>query len=187
MQRKDVKSKKNRGKKEQEVAHREEEKFIAKTAECLTYSSIGEGMTLLGRIQEVTQYDMTISLPGRLGGKLQVTDFGKRYTKLLEGIVESKDEDTTKFKAISDLYRRGEYIVCCVKSLDRDEKRRVSLSLDPELINRNVDPTKLEKRSKIVGTIGSVEDHGYLVDTGIDNLRSFLANEDVDRGVEYCE
>ncbi|XP_043282743.1 protein RRP5 homolog [Venturia canescens] len=180
------KPKKNRGKKSRETEPVEEVKsYVANTAECLTFSNVGEGMIVLGRIQETSEYGMIVSLPGHLNGRIQATDVNESYTNLLRDIVNSEDKDIEEFKPLSELYNRGKYVVCSVKSIDPTEKWRISLSLEPELINRNLDPTKLCKGSKIIGTVSSIEDHGYVIDTGIDNFRAFLAIKDIDEGVKY--
>lgn len=144
-------------------------------------------MNVLGRIQETSEYEMIVSLPGHLSGRIQATDVSESYTNLLRDIVNSEDKNIEEFKPLSEIYNRGKYVVCNVKSITPNEKWRISLSLEPELINRNLDPSKLRKRSKIIGTVSSVEDHGYVIDTGIENLRAFLAIKDIDEGVKYCK
>lgn len=181
-------TKKNRGRKDQDAEQPQEEKsYVAKTADSLTNSTIAEGMVLLGRVHNTTEYDMIVTLPGRLSGRLQVTDVSEAYTNLLQAVVKSEDSRPTEFKALSELYKPGDYVVCYVKSLSTTEKWRISLSLEPELLNRNLDPSGLHKGSKVVGSISSMEDHGYIVDTGLDNLRSFMKVKDIDNEVQYCK
>ncbi|XP_063988283.1 protein RRP5 homolog [Diachasmimorpha longicaudata] len=158
--------------------------IVARTAQCLTYTTLSQGMTLLGRVHSSSQYDVTVSLPGRLSGVLQVTNVSEAYTNLLQNLVSSEvhPED---FKALSELYKRGDYVVCYVKSINAQSKHRVVLSLEPEMINQNLDPGKLKQGSKIVCSVNSVEDHGYAMDTGIQNLRGFLENKDVMDGNQY--
>ncbi|XP_015118084.1 protein RRP5 homolog [Diachasma alloeum] len=158
--------------------------IVARTAQCLTYTTLSQGMTLLGRVHNSTQYDVTISLPGRLSGFLPVTNISEAYTNLLQNIVSSKAHPAD-FRPLSELYKRGDYVVCCVKTINTQSKHRVILSVEPEMINQNLDVGKLRQGSKIACSVSSVEDHGYAVHTGVQNLRGFLETNYVKDGVKY--
>uniref|UniRef100_A0A0C9RER1 PDCD11_0 protein n=1 Tax=Fopius arisanus TaxID=64838 RepID=A0A0C9RER1_9HYME len=158
--------------------------IIARAALNLTYGTLTQGMILLGRVQRSSQYDVTISLPGRLSGLLQITDISEAYTNLLQNLVSSQ-LPPPDFKPLSDLYKRGNYLVCYVKVIDVQSKHRVILSVQPEMINLNFDSGKLAPGSRIACSISCVEDHGYVVDTGNKNLRGFLSKNDVKVGVKY--
>lgn len=142
-------------------------------------------MVILGRIHAATDYDLSVSLPGRLSGHIQVTDISNKYIGFLQSLSESSIDNPTDFKLLSSLFKRGNYIVCYVKSIDTEAKKQVTLSIEPELINQYLNPGKLSKFSKIVCSINGVEDHGYTVDTGMVNLRGFLNTKDVEDGVQY--
>lgn len=143
-------------------------------------------MVVLGRVREAREYDMIVSLPGRLIGRLELTDISDSYTKLLQSMINVADAKPEGYKSLPQLYQPGDYIVCYVKSLNLKDKWRVSLSLEPELINQNLDRTRIVQRSKIVGSVSSVEEHGYVIDTGVANLRTFLSANDVDEEKQYC-
>ena len=137
-------------------------------------------MIILGRVNQVTDYDLIISLPGRLRGRVKATDINESYTNLLQSIVNYKSDSLFEFKSLPELYSPGDYVITYVKALDKDDRWRVSLSLESKLINQNLNPDLLSKGSKIVCTVGSVEDHGYVIETGIANTRAFLMKKDVD-------
>ncbi|XP_008558137.1 protein RRP5 homolog [Microplitis demolitor] len=178
--------KKSHGKKtKNDVQKKDDQDFGPSTAECLTYSTIVEGMIILGRIYTSTEYDITVSLPGRLSGQVLATYISDTYTNLLEKVIETTDNELTEYKPLNELFKRGDYVVCYVKGVNPDDKNSVKLSLESGLINQNLDPGSLAKGSKIVCSVSSVEDHGYVVDTGIKTLRGFLAHEDVAENAKY--
>lgn len=160
--------------------------IVAKTAPCLTYATLTTGMTVLGRVHHSTEYDVSVSLPGRLSGHLHVTDISEAYTNLLKSLVTVRDPPE-EFKPLQELYKRGDYVVCYVKTVNAEDKHRVILSVEPEIINQNLDPGMLKKGSNLICSVSSVEDHGYVVDTGNKNLRGFLKTNDVKDGTTYCE
>ena len=144
-------------------------------------------MIILGRIHEATDYDLIVSLPGRLSGRIKVTDISESYTNLLQSIINSKSDSVSEFKSLSELYSPGDYVVAYIKALGEDERWRVSLSLESNLVNQNLSSNLLTKGSKLVCTISSVEDHGYVIETGISNMRAFLSKKDVEENSEYCK
>ncbi|EPQ29181.1 uncharacterized protein PFL1_03468 [Pseudozyma flocculosa PF-1] len=54
------------------------------------------------------------------------------------------------------------------------ESRRVELSIAPHLVNEGVSVTDLSVGSTLSATVSSLEDHGYILDAGIDELSGFL-------------
>ncbi|XP_012263941.2 protein RRP5 homolog [Athalia rosae] len=163
-----------------QVAH-----LVAQTADCLNYSTLTQGMVVLGRVREAREYDLIISLPGRLIGRVQLTDISEGYTKLLQNMINAQDGRPHDYRPLSQLFKPGDYLVCHVKQLNLTEKWRVSLSLEPELVNQNLDRTRMIKRSRIIGSVSSIEEHGYVIDSGVANLRVFLASKDVDEDKSY--
>ncbi|XP_076653211.1 ribosomal RNA Processing 5 [Halictus rubicundus] len=156
----------------------EEPNFVANTAERLSYATICEGLVVLGCICEVTEYDLIVSLPGGLLGHARVTDISESYTNLLENLIKNKDDLTSEFKPLPELYSRGDQVVCYVKNIQPQEKWQIVLSLEPKLINQNLNVEYLSNGSKVTCTISSIEDHGYVVDTGFTNVRGFIPTKD---------
>ncbi|EFN87453.1 Protein RRP5-like protein, partial [Harpegnathos saltator] len=155
------------------------------TVERLSNATICEGMIILCRISEITEYELIISIPGGLLGCVKLTDLSEPYTDLLQDIIHTKDVQSDEFKSLSELYNLGDYVVCYVKKIDSDGKWLYNLSLEPQLINQNVNNTNLVTGTKIVCTVKSIEDHGYVIDTGIANVRAFLASKYVSEEKKY--
>ncbi|KOC61617.1 Protein RRP5 like protein [Habropoda laboriosa] len=168
-------SKKNHKRDKAKAENEEEEKnFVAITADRLSYATISEGLIVLGCISEVTEYDLMISLPGGIIGHAQITDISDSYTNLLQSLIKSENSQTNEFKLLPELYSCGEYVVCYVKSIQPQETWQIAISLEPRLINQNLNINHIDDGSKIVCTISSIEDHGCVVDVGLPNVRAFI-------------
>ncbi|XP_011633635.1 protein RRP5 homolog [Pogonomyrmex barbatus] len=163
----------------------EEINLIATTADRLSKMMLREGLVLLGRVSEISEYDLLVSIPGGFLGRIVAADLSQSYTSLLQEIIASKAIQSNEFKTLPDLYKSGDYVVCYVKSINSEEKWFCSLSMEPQLINQNVYSNYLVKDTKIICSIKSIEDHGYVIDTGMVNVKAFLATEDIDKGKQY--
>lgn len=164
-----------------------EETNLVNAADRLSYLTICEGMVFLGRVSKATEYELIVSIPGGLIGRVQVTDLSESYMYLLQSLINSKNTQSSELKSLPDLYAPGDYVVCYVKSVNPDGKWLYTLSLEPQLINKNIDSSYLVKGMKIVCTIKSIEEHGYVIDTGIANVTAFIATKDVGKKKQYCK
>lgn len=82
-------------------------------------------------------------------------------------------------KMLSDMFNIGQVIRCSVKAGSKlqasdDAQENIQLSIDPEVVNRNVNKAQIKPSMSIAGAISTIEDNGYLIDTGIRQLRTFL-------------
>lgn len=129
-------------------------------------------MNILGRICKITDYYVIVTLPGPIYGKLYVSNLSEAYTYILNNLTSnmSVSED---FKPITDLYKKGDFIVCCIKNLNISSKK-ILLSTEPCLINQNLNLNYLKQNSKVVLTIKGIEEHGYVLETGLKNFQAFL-------------
>lgn len=146
-----------------------------------------EGLTILGRICQVKEYELIVSLPGGLNGQLTAPNISKSYNDLLISIVKGEENQLSQYKPLTELYGIGEYVVCYIQTTQADGKWNIRLSLESHLINQNVDINYLVVGTRLVCSVSSVEDHGYIVDTGIPNVRAFISNKDVDADTKYCK
>ncbi|KYM75390.1 Protein RRP5 like protein, partial [Atta colombica] len=160
--------------------------LIATTADRLSKTMLHEGLILLGRVSEISEYDLIVSLPGGFLGRVQATDLSQSYTNLLQDIINARVVQSNEFKPLPDLFNLGDYVTCYVKSINVEDKWSCSLSMEPQLINQNVHTSYLVRDMKVVCTIKNIEDHGYIIDVGLANVRAFLSTEDIDKGKQYC-
>ena len=62
-----------------------------KSLDPLTYDKLSEGLKVLGRISEVRDLSLKLSLPGRLVALVPITEISKVYTEALKKITENPD------------------------------------------------------------------------------------------------
>lgn len=106
-------------------------------------------------------------------------------------------KDVTKVPELSELFHVGQWLVASVVQVHsgdvakgrptreggeyEKESRRVELSLSPHLVNTGVSISDLDVGASLSATISSVEDHGYMLDSGIPEFRGFVGFSDVAR------
>lgn len=161
------------------------ERFFITVADRLTKMTLNEGLTLLGRISEVKRFELIVSLPGGFVGYVQDLDVCQSYTTLHETI--DKEGGPDQLKLLPDVFKPGDYVTCFVLEIRKalSENWICTLAMEPALINENIRSNYLVKGSKIICSVESIEDHGYVVDTGILNVTAFLATENVEKGKQY--
>lgn len=164
-----------------------EDTFLLNVVHCLRKQDIQEEMTILGRVNTVKRDDIVVSLPGGNLGIITPFDLSRSYSIGIKLISDTSSDPThlLEFQPISNLYNPGDYVVCYIKRKSEDNK--ISVSLDPQLINQKVSSRFLAKGAKIVCTIMSVQENGYVIDTGMINVKGFLSSENIDDGKSYCK
>lgn len=104
------------------------------------------------------------------------------------------NNDANKVPELRELFHVGQWLVASVvqvRSADvakglpnreggeyEKESRRVELSLAPHLVNAGVSVSDLDTGATLSAAISSVEDHGYMLDCGITELRGFVSFTD---------
>uniref|UniRef100_A0A8C5X3A6 Protein RRP5 homolog n=1 Tax=Malurus cyaneus samueli TaxID=2593467 RepID=A0A8C5X3A6_9PASS len=140
--------------------------------------ALSEGMLLLGCIKEVSDYELTISLPNGLSGFVPVTQISDAYSKLLSKQV-AQGELLEELSSLPDLYSPGTLVRCIVTSIEKsdDGHRSVKLSIDPKKVNKGLSSTALAAGMLLSGSVSSLEDHGYLIDIGVTGTHAFLPHQ----------
>uniref|UniRef100_A0A2K6G8A1 Protein RRP5 homolog n=1 Tax=Propithecus coquereli TaxID=379532 RepID=A0A2K6G8A1_PROCO len=157
------------------IEKRESSKSVREKFEILSVESLCEGMRILGCVKEVNELELVISLPNGLRGFVQVTEICDAYTKKLNEQV-AQEEPLKDLLHLPELFSPGMLVRCVVNSVGITErgKRSVKLSLNPRNVNRVLSAEALKPGMLLTGTVSSLEDHGYLVDIGVDGTRAFL-------------
>uniref|UniRef100_A0A8B9T6W0 Protein RRP5 homolog n=1 Tax=Anas platyrhynchos TaxID=8839 RepID=A0A8B9T6W0_ANAPL len=130
-----------------------------------------EGMLLLGCIKEVSDFELVISLPNGLTGFVPVTQISDAYSKMLSKQVaqgRSPGGETS-----------GMLVRCIVTSVEKsaDGRRSIKLSINPKNVNRGLNASALTSGMLLSGFVSSAEDHGYLIDIGVNGTHAFLPRQ----------
>ncbi|XP_032137384.1 protein RRP5 homolog isoform X1 [Sapajus apella] len=157
------------------IEKRESSKSAREKFEILSVESLCEGMRILGCVKEVNELELVISLPNGLQGFVQVTEICDAYTEKLNEQV-TQEQPLKDLLHLPELFSPGMLVRCVVSSLGITErgKKSVKLSLNPKNVNRVLSAEALKPGMLLTGTVSSLEDHGYLVDIGVDGTRAFL-------------
>lgn len=141
----------------------------------------------MGCINKIEQTFITVSLPGRLTGRVLVTAISDSYVNIVNKFVNDAD-NIQGYKNLLEMFTIGQIV--CVKVIQivnaiENARGYISLSLKPSDIQTDFVHNQIEKDAMLCVAIEGVEDHGYVLETGIKNLRGFLpaTNAPIDLGV----
>lgn len=163
-------------------------KIEAVSAELLSFKSLKEGMCVMGCIKSIDATLMSVALPGRINGRVPVTSISQAYLALLNKYVngdaaEATDEagEPNEYKPLNEIFSVGQIVCTKVKKIDQTSPSNVivELSLVPGEIQEDFRHSGVKKGMILSVAIAAKEDHGYVIETGVKNLRGFLPLEKV--------
>ncbi|KAF8451798.1 hypothetical protein BGX38DRAFT_1181201, partial [Terfezia claveryi] len=168
--------------------------------EGLSFKRIVPGTIVLGCISKINSTDITVSLPNNLIGYVPITSISEQLTKRIESLLEDEENDKVDqdLTNLDNYFRVGQYIRACVISTGEDipeksgkngtssaehtkHKKRIELSLHPSFANAGVTVKELVAGSAIQASITSVEDHGCIVDLGLEDksITGFISSKEL--------
>ena len=161
------------------------------------------GTAVLGVVIRVGPKDVSVALPGGLSGRVplvEVSDpFFSRFSPSVNGTISdpvSEKEDL--IKAVSTFLRPGQVVRAVVSSSNAASRKqsaggagsggrasqKVPLTLRASAVNRGLKLEHVLPGGALMGAVASVEDHGYVVSTGLEGVTAFLARKHVKGGAE---
>ncbi len=152
------------------------------SAEPLSYGQLTEGLVVLGCVSHVAEYDLKVSLPGRLVGRLPITAVSRPYTKALEAHARGEGEAP----ALGSLFTLGQPLICAVTKIEKGNNEgffKVTLSCTPQSVQTGLPPGAVKKGTVLQSAVVSAEDHGYIMDIGIAGVTAFLPKKKTEA---YC-
>ncbi|XP_068236027.1 protein RRP5 homolog [Palaemon carinicauda] len=147
--------------------------------EPLSYQNLPPGLVTIGCIHNITKYDLGVSLPFMVSGKVPITRISRSYTALLKKVTESSnaDEGEDEIFSLQSLFKKGQYVVTKVESVEKSDRgHKVTLSLMPQEVNFGIAASKLRKGLLLQCIVASIEDNGYVMETGISNVKVAFLN-----------
>ncbi|RXG53358.1 Protein RRP5-like protein, partial [Armadillidium vulgare] len=146
------------------------------------------GQIILGSVLHVFRYGIIVSLPNRMTGYLPVMYLSQSYNDLLHEVAEGKASSTVH--EVENLYSSGHLLVTKVISVVHhdDGSSKITLSVLPQDVNCELTASLLSKHSIIQCAVASEEENGYVMETGIRNIRSaFLSKKYVPKKTQLAE
>lgn len=143
--------------------------------EILHLRNLKVGTLLLGCVREVSDLEAIVGLPSCLVGYLPICNICDSYTKILVDRLDSEDS-LEEVATLSELLTPGTLVRCVVSSLTSVKEGHISLkvSINPKEVNKCLSAAALKPGMTLSGCVESVEDHGFLVDIGINGTKAFL-------------
>ncbi|KAM0126871.1 hypothetical protein ACHAP3_009079 [Botrytis cinerea] len=187
--------KKSKGKgKSKKAAHDSEVEEETVKIEGLSYKRLVSGSLVLGQVSQINATDIALSLPNNLTGYVPITAISDKVTERVEAIAAAEEDDADDEVEVEDIdlkkmFSLGQYLRAYVVSTSDDTntatlgkgKRRIELSLRPQHANNGVTPQNLINNTTLMASVTSVEDHGLIMNIGLEDtgIRGFMGAKDI--------
>lgn len=139
-------------------------------------------MSLVGAVKEINELDLVISLPNQLTGFVSITEISDLITQQVSRVAKADDNDEEELPDLNDYFSIGMPVIVSITRLEDTNqkeqlKRRIELSMRPEIINSDLSAQHVTKGMTICANVKSEEDHGYVLSLGIKGLSGFMAKD----------
>ena len=162
--------------------------------ESLNYKRLIKGSMVLAQVTEVNPLDVALALPNNLVGHVSITAISDVLNERISAEAagdEEDDESQDNGVELKSLFTVGQYLRAYVTStVDESSdasgkpRRHIELSLRPEHTNSGMSNSDLVANATVMATIASVEDHGFVMDLGLEELKQgFLARKELDKSI----
>lgn len=167
--------------------------------ESLSFKKLVKGSLVLGEITRIYKLGLEVSLPNNLTGHVSIVAVSEQLTDRLQHNAddsddeENGDDDDDKEDEDVDLksiFAVGQFVRASVLSttdstaVDGKSRRKIELSLRPAEANSGLNKDDVVANGMLVASVTSVEDHGLIMDVGIDGQRAFLSMGEIDSGMD---
>lgn len=181
-------SKKRKKQKNKTKTDDEEEK--ATPIEHFTFKNLIPGSSVLGQIVRIDKMGLHLALGDRLVGYVPITSIGSEISALLEDLEEDADmdsddddeeeEETPKkeFPDLASIFKVGQWLRAQVVP-SGEKTKNITLSIEPLVVNASIESEDLTPGNILQGSVKSVEDHGIVMDFGIDSISGFLSKKEL--------
>lgn len=167
----------------------------------LSYKNLTVGSLVLGQVTAITSKDVALALPNNLTGFVPITAVSERINQKIEAFIAQGQEEDNEHESDDDndddddidlksLFHVGQYLRAYVSSTaddssssagPRKSKKRIELSVDPKLANTGLTMADAVLHSTIQAAVRSVEDHGLVMDLGLDDqdVKGFVSKKEL--------
>jgi rRNA biogenesis protein RRP5 len=163
--------------------------------ESLTFRKLVPGSIVLGQVSQITSHDIALALPNNLTGYVPITAISEQYLRRVEKFAQDDDNETIADDGQEDdleldkIVHIGQYLRGYVVSKSDEAlgsssgKKRIELSLFPTHVNTGIRKDDLVPHCMLQASVASVEDHGVVMDLGLENssVRGFISSKDLDK------
>ncbi|KAG0668266.1 rRNA biogenesis protein rrp5 [Maudiozyma exigua] len=165
----------------------------------ISFKNLKVGSYLLGQTSRISKNDLCVTFADGISGYVNMAHISEQFTNILEEMDEDMEEkeqdddyessdDESKDNELPDLnnyFKIGQWLrsyVTVNTALEvrtkKNNKKRIELSLEPSIVNTFVSED-LTKNCTIQCSVKSIEDHGAILDIGVDGFTGFISKSDV--------
>ena len=95
-------------------------------------------------------------------------------------------DNSVEFPNLNSIFQIGQWVNAQVVEPSKDNhKKRIQLTLEPEVINKDLEVDDLIPGNMIQGSIKSIEDHGVILSIGKSNMTGFISNKNLPQSMTY--
>ena len=150
---------------------------------------LSPGTILLGQVADVKPLEVIFSLPNNLTGYVPITSVSSYLSNLAQQLADLDDEEPIPVDLIlptlGALFKVGQWfrlyvadIAINTDSFSSKTRRHIELSMFPEHVNGELTMHAIEKGTLLQAFVTDLEDHGVLMDVGIDGMVGFIPTKD---------
>ncbi|KAK5955833.1 rRNA biogenesis protein rrp5 [Knufia fluminis] len=156
----------------------------------VSHKRLTDGSLLLGRISHISSRDLTIALPNNLVGFVPLNAISKQFSSKIEKALqddseaENSEAEEEHGTDLQNHFKIGQMLRVAVRDTSeeaegkKEHRKRIDLSVEPHLVNRDLNRSMLAQGTTVQAAIVSIEDHGAIVDIGLqDGTTAFLAKK----------
>lgn len=146
-----------------------------KSAEILSYDTIQDGMIVMGMVKNVDQLYLSVSLPGRINARVSALEISEAYTKSMKEFLQNSTQ-SEGYKPLKDLYNVGQIVYGRIQEVKKGIKGhfQVEVSLKPSEVHADLTHSNIRKGFVFNGAVEEVQEHGYIIESGVKGLRCFV-------------
>jgi rRNA biogenesis protein RRP5 len=144
----------------------------------LKHKHLVAGFQCLAIVKEIHELDMIVSLPNGINGFVSIADISDVVSRVVEEVAND-DDDEVSLPSLDAMFHVGQCVRCVVLGMeetteDGKVKRKVTVSLNPKAMNNGLTNKDVIAGMLMCASIKSVEDHGYVLDFGIEGISGFV-------------
>lgn len=153
--------------------------------ESMSLSRLPEGIVIYSCIKEISDFELKLSVCGGIVATVSITDISSPYTSLLQSFAQNDSplSDDIEVLKPNGMFKIGQHFpIRIISKSKRTEGFRgveVKGSLNPKDIYQDVKASSLLRvpQMPIIGAVASIEDHGFVMDVGFENIKAFLPKD----------
>ncbi|KAH8278785.1 hypothetical protein KR018_009476 [Drosophila ironensis] len=156
------------------------EQLEAFSAEALNMDTLEEDMLVMGVVKEASATALQVALPGRMFARALVADISDSYSRVAKAAMAG---DVSDYHDLAELFPPGRLVYGrAIKTVTGPSSRpSLLLSLKPSEVHGGLHHKSVKKGFIFAGAVEEAQEHGYVIETGIQGLHAFVACEEAEQ------